>query len=262
MRDPFKIDGPTCISFSGGRTSAYMLHRVLESNGGLPAEAVVAFANTGKEDEATLRFVNECAIRWGIPISWVEYVPDSPGYVEVGFASASREGEPFDALITKKNYLPNAAERFCSHELKNKPIAKFTSLGDEETMIGVRYDESHRVPKMRARGLQIPLVDAKVAKGDVRAFWRAQPFDLELEERDGTTPLGNCDLCFLKGFDVLYGNVAQKPSRAVWWAKGEARIGATFHKSRPSYARMAEYAADQHDFIGHNEEAIACFCGD
>ena len=23
MTDPFRIDGPTCISFSGGRTSAY-----------------------------------------------------------------------------------------------------------------------------------------------------------------------------------------------------------------------------------------------
>src|SRR3546814_10444693 len=61
MHDPFKITQPTCISFSGGRTSAYMLWRVLQTNGGLPADTVVCFANTGKEVEATLRFVRDCA---------------------------------------------------------------------------------------------------------------------------------------------------------------------------------------------------------
>ena len=34
----FLIDSPTCISFSGGRTSAYMLHKVLESGGGATAK--------------------------------------------------------------------------------------------------------------------------------------------------------------------------------------------------------------------------------
>lgn len=53
MRDPFKIDQPTCISFSGGRTSVYMLWRVLQANAGLPADTVVCLANTGKEVEAT-----------------------------------------------------------------------------------------------------------------------------------------------------------------------------------------------------------------
>ena len=68
MRDPFKITGPTCISFSGGRTSAYMLWRVLQSNGGnLPDEAIVCFANTGKEDEATLRFVRDCGVNGKVP---------------------------------------------------------------------------------------------------------------------------------------------------------------------------------------------------
>jgi 3'-phosphoadenosine 5'-phosphosulfate sulfotransferase (PAPS reductase)/FAD synthetase len=66
--DPFRIDGPTCISFSGGRTSAYMLWRVLQSNNGLPQDAVVCFANTGKEDEATLRFVRDCGQQWNVPI--------------------------------------------------------------------------------------------------------------------------------------------------------------------------------------------------
>ncbi len=32
VRDPFAIDGPTSLSFSGGRTSGYMLRRTLDAN--------------------------------------------------------------------------------------------------------------------------------------------------------------------------------------------------------------------------------------
>ena len=111
--NPYRVNEPTVISFSGGRTSAFMLWNVLQSNNGkLPDEAIVCFANTGKEDEATLNFVNNCSINWNVPIVWLEFRDDDKKFAVVDFASASRNGEPFEQLILKKKYLPNPFARF------------------------------------------------------------------------------------------------------------------------------------------------------
>ena len=288
MSDPFKINSPTCISFSGGRTSAYMLWRVLQSNGGLPSDAVVCFANTGKEDEATLRFVRDCGERWGVPITWVEYRNDERGFAVVDFDTASRGGEPFEAIIRKRNYLPNPITRFCTSELKIRPMhkwlrANWQALGWNaqdlvwNQMIGIRADEHRRVAKIRARGhstettketMLMPLADAGVTVQDVDAFWSLQEFNLELPTYNGRTLAGNCDLCFLKPAQQVRTLIAEKPERAVWWARMEALSlaskpdGAVFRKDRPGYAKMAQFVAQQRDMFDPNEEAIACFCGD
>jgi len=276
MSDPFKINEPTCISFSGGRTSAYMLWRVLQSNGGLPQEAIVCFANTGKEDEATLRFVQDCAVNWGVPITWLEFRDTVKQYEIVDFDSASRDGEPFEALIRKRNYLPNPVTRFCTSELKIRPIGRYLlSLGMAETkteaenmsMIGMRADEQRRAAKIEDKS-RIPLVTAGITKEDVGVFWRSQPFDLGLPNNNGVTMHGNCDLCFLKGGAQILSLIAEKPERAVWWAKIEALAlaskpsGAVFRSDRPSYASMLQYSKEQTNLFDPNEEAIACFCGD
>jgi 3'-phosphoadenosine 5'-phosphosulfate sulfotransferase (PAPS reductase)/FAD synthetase len=277
MTNPFKITEPTCISFSGGRTSAYMLWRVLQANGGkLPAEAVVCFANTGKEDEATLQFVQRVSNEWVVPIVWLEFRDTDDRFEVVSFETASRNGEPFEALIRKRNYLPNPVTRFCTIDLKIRPIGRYLlSIGMAETkteaenmsMIGMRADEQRRAAKIADKS-RIPLVKAGITKQDVGDFWRAQPFDLELSNMNGVTMHGNCDLCFLKGGAQILSLVQEKPERAVWWAKMEALAlaskpsGAVFRSDRPSYAQMASFAADQKDMFDQNEEAIACFCGD
>jgi 3'-phosphoadenosine 5'-phosphosulfate sulfotransferase (PAPS reductase)/FAD synthetase len=281
--DPFRIDGPTCISFSGGRTSAYMLWRVLQSNGGLPQDAVVCFANTGKEDEATLRFVRDCALNWSVPIVWVEYRPD--GYAVVDFDTASRNGEPFEAIIRKRNYLPNPVTRFCTVELKIRAMHKhLRSLGWGEgdycwdQMVGIRADEPSRVARIRARPspettketMILPLADAGITVADVGAFWDQQSFTLELPTYKGKTLAGNCDLCFLKGAAQVQSLIAEKPERAIWWAKMEALAlalaskpdGAVFRKDRPSYAQMLAFTQAQADAFGYSaaeaDDAIEC----
>jgi 3'-phosphoadenosine 5'-phosphosulfate sulfotransferase (PAPS reductase)/FAD synthetase len=166
-------------------------------------------------------------------------------------------------MITKKNYLPNPVARFCTEELKVKTINRyFDSINFEpDTMVGVRADEPRRLPRLRARGLLVPLAQAGVTQAMVQKFWKDQTFDLELEFHDGVTAAGNCDLCFLKGSGQILSLIKAKPERAVWWANMEQKIDATFRSDRPSYAQMAKFAEQQMDMFS-DEEGIACFCGD
>lgn len=281
MNDPFKIDSPTCISFSGGRTSAYMLWRVLQSNGGLPPEAKVCFANTGKEEEATLRFVDRCSKEWNVPITWVEYQnaeETKDRFKVVSFETASRDGEPFEAIIRQRNYLPNPVARFCTVEMKVRAIHRYLkSVGWEEwdSMLGIRADEPRRLAKIGNQDYGkheekiAPLGGIGVTKETVGEFWRSQPFDLELPNNNGVTMHGNCDLCYLKGASQILSLIKEKPERAVWWAKMEALAlalasqpsGAKFRTDRPSYAQMAKFAEQQMDMFSE-DEGIACFCGD
>jgi 3'-phosphoadenosine 5'-phosphosulfate sulfotransferase (PAPS reductase)/FAD synthetase len=283
MSDPFKITGPTCISFSGGRTSAYMLWRVLQSYGGvLPDETIVHFANTGKEDEATLKFIQACSDNWNVPITWLEYQHEEPFFKVVDFQTASRNGEPFEDLIRNgsRKYLPNPMTRYCTVDLKIKVAQRYLfSIGwtEWDNLVGIRADEARRVAKIRAnpssgnKGITrfMPLAEAGITKETVGDFWRNQSFDLELPNINGVTYHGNCDLCFLKGGSQVLSLITEKPERAIWWVKMEALIenptianGGVFRADRPSYASMTQFASEQRDMFDPDEEAIACFCGD
>jgi len=140
------------ISFSGGRSSAYMTDRFLKE--GWKGDVVICFANTGKEAEETLDFVHACELHWQRKVNWLEYDAVSR-FREVDFATASRLGEPFSAIIDKRKYLPNVVSRFCTQELKVRVIKRFMmSLGYKHWInaIGIRYDEPARWSKTRAIG--------------------------------------------------------------------------------------------------------------
>lgn len=283
---PYKLSGTTVVSFSGGRTSAYMLRQVLDNNEDL-RDLVVTFANTGKEHPATLKFVQECAERWAVPIVWLEFRDNEAGFEVVDFATASRQGEPFEALIRKRKYLPNPVTRFCTIDLKIRIIHKYLrslALSTEEApvdmMTGIRADEPRRVAKIRHRKstseskwakMVMPLADAGVGVQDVADFWANQPFDLMLPTINGRTLEGNCDLCFLKGAKQVYSIIASDRPKAEWWARMESSVvssgkftgdGARFRSDRPSYQQMLDYSDTQFDMFADHDESIACFCSD
>lgn len=295
--DPFKLEGPAVVSFSGGRTSGYMLWRILEAHGGtLPDNVKVIFCNTGKERPETLDFVERCSQRWGVPIVWLEYrhledgtIPDGRTpprktggrhtYVVVDFATASRKGEPFEAIIRARNMLPNVMARFCTVEMKIRTSNRYLkSLGwsaGYTNAIGLRADEPQRVARLKNTNRHnreepvAPLAAAGCTIEDVAAFWSSHSFDLELKQHEG-----NCDLCFLKGQGKIQRILKERPDLADWWIRqeaeavrrGEMRIPSTafFRKDRPRYAVQLELAqrATLFDEFEDDELSIACHCTD
>jgi hypothetical protein len=276
--DPFKLSEPSCISFSGGRTSAYMLWRFIDANDGLPDDCIVTFANTGKEAEETLEFVRDCGKYWDVPIVWLEYLwaeKTKDRFKVVDFDTAARDGEPFEALIHAKKYLPNPVARFCTIELKIRTIANYLwsighvekrSHGENMAIVGIRADEQRRAAKIEPH--RRPLVAAGVTKETVSQFWAEQPFDLRLPNVNGVTPHGNCDLCYLKGANLIESLILEEPRRADWWARMERECpatqqsGARWRNDRPTYGEMQIIAREQGQLDLAGDETIPCFCGD
>jgi 3'-phosphoadenosine 5'-phosphosulfate sulfotransferase (PAPS reductase)/FAD synthetase len=285
-RDPYRIEGPAQVCFSGGRTSGYMLYRILEANNGLPPDCFVTFENTGKEREETLVFVRECARRWNVPVYWLEWAGFIEGrpqrffrYRIVTFETASRDGEPFKQLTQAVKMIPNPVARICTLNLKVRTGAAFMrdqGFDEWDCVFGIRSDEPSRVARLldpnrdTSAGVPLlPLARAQVTKADVLAFWRSQPFDLALDPR---LDLGNCDLCFLKGRNQLVRALVAEPRLADWWIDREVERGATFRIDRPDYTnlrREALFYAKQIplDFASQSEDVdetslADCVCGD
>ena len=249
------------ISNSGGKTSGFMTWREIQK--GLSPDTFIVFANTGKEREETLEFLHDQEINWGIKIWWIERDVVTK-WREVNFETASRNGEPFEQLITKKNYLPNVVTRYCTSELKIRVMRDFMrSQGFNEwtNMVGIRYDEQHRAANAKAQEYkqrwtnEYPLLRDKITKQEVNDFWEKQSFNLNLKPHEG-----NCDLCFLKGRDKLVNIIRDDPPRAKWWIEMEKSVGGTFRKNVPVDFLVKLSQQKQLDLF--NEPTVGCFCGD
>jgi 3'-phosphoadenosine 5'-phosphosulfate sulfotransferase (PAPS reductase)/FAD synthetase len=258
----FRFDGPAVISFSGGRTSAYLLWCILQAYGGvLPDDVVVVFANTGMERPETLRFVQDCASHWGVHIHWLEYRgrsgPSETRFEVVGQNGASMDGSPFRQLIVDRSFTPNSNMRFCTEDMKVNVIMHFVlaTYGWETwaNVVGLRYDEGRRVLKQIAKNddgstiwkTAMPLSKAKITKRDVMEFWAGQDFDLQLKGSQG-----NCTLCFLKGRNTLVHLIRANPELADWWIEMEEIVGKGSFSSRFTYRDLKREATSQPLFPG------------
>ena len=194
------------VSFSGGETSAYLAKWLIDNKKN-EYEMVFVFANTGDEEEETLKFIDVCAKKWGIEIVWVEAVVHHNERVAsthkvVNFKTAARDREPFREVV-KKYGIPNQNFLHCNREMKLNPIKSYIkSIGwkNYKTAIGIRIDEVDRVNKHRKKlGLIYPFISEKpTTKQEVSYWWSNQDFRLKLKSYKT-----NCRTCWKKSDKVL-----------------------------------------------------------
>lgn len=207
------------ISFSGGKTSAYMTFMLLSYFRKYEPWRVVhvTFCNTGKEHEETLKFVERCDKEFNFGVVWMEAVVDPERgkgirHRIVTFETASRLGEPFEAYIAKYG-IPNAAFKQCNSRLKTEVMDDYRrsiglKKGTFSTAVGIRADEMDRVSMtgMVTMNLFYPCVDAGVTKEDVRNWWSRQTFNLNIPEH-----YGNCETCWKKSHRKLLTIARENP---------------------------------------------------
>jgi hypothetical protein len=202
------------ISFSGGETSAFMAHWLLQ-NFSDEYELKTVFANTGEEMEETLEFVDKCDRAFGLNVTWVEAAVQEYGKGTranvVNFDSASRKGEPFEAVIEKYG-IPSQGFPHCSRELKANPIHAYgASIGWKDCVhfVGIRADEVDRMsPKASSQNLEYPLIDIGITKQDINRFWSHQDFRLPIQGFEG-----NCKSCWKKSKRKLLTIAQSNPER-------------------------------------------------
>jgi len=180
-------------------------------------EINVTFANTGQEREETLEFVDQCDKHFGFGVVWLEGVVHhgerkGSTHKVVDYATASRDGKPFEEYI-KKYGIPNRAFPQCTRELKTNPMKSYRdsigwTAGTFHTAIGIRADEIDRMNENAGKlGIVYPLVSwCPMTKPDINAFWAKQPFRLKLKGYEG-----NCAWCWKKTLRKHLTLMAERP---------------------------------------------------
>jgi len=217
------------ISFSGGRTSAYLVH-LFKSD----PNAHFVFMDTGAEHPATYQFVKDIVKHWKINLVCLRTVVDPKkgkgcGYKVIQLDDLKQDLQPWKDML-KKYGSPYYNTPFCTARMKTEPFEKYcaeTFGKNFERWIGIRFDEPNRLPIEVLEKLDLPIHnDAKHQKEGFRYlaeicefekdavldWWEQQPFDLAITEH-----LGNCVFCIKKGLNKVALAAKDEPEMAVKW---------------------------------------------
>lgn len=232
------------INFSGGRTSAYMTKKLMDSYSD-QYDFIVLFANTGQEHPKTLKFIDDCDRNFGFKTIWLEAVVDpekgkATKHKIVNYQNCwkwdthltSKEMGPFEQVIAKYGIPNMGARNVCNRDLKLQVIRSFRKTVEDYktalTGIGIRADEPTRLESKKdtrweKENIVYPLAHwFQRDKQDVNDFWEDQDFNLEIEEYEG-----NCLTCWKKSLRKHLTIAKENPQYFDFFKKMEAKYPRT-----------------------------------
>lgn len=181
------------VSFSGGRTSAYLCYLMKDMHGD---DVDFVYMDTGAEHPKTYEFIRRVNNELGLNLTCLRTNFSSPlgagnDFTVVGIDSISPDLKPFSEMMAKYG-TPYIGGMFCTDRMKLVPYTKYCNekygKGNYETWLGIRSDEPKRLSAKK--GIRYLAEISDFEKQDVLDFWKRMPFDLEIDEWNG-----NCVFC-------------------------------------------------------------------
>lgn len=203
------------VSFSGGRTSAYLVH-LMEQRRIAGEEVYYTFMDTGAEHPKTYEFIRSVASSWNIPLVClrVEINPalgEANSYRIVDINDIGPDLQPWRDISSKYG-TPYFGGPLCTRAMKTEVFQRYCTdqFGKDgyHTWLGIRADEPKRL-KERERVNYLADI-SPFEKEDILEWWKSQPFDLQIPEH-----LGNCVFCIKKGLNKIALAARDEPELAA-----------------------------------------------
>lgn len=183
------------VSFSGGRTSAYLVH-LMEQKRKDGEDVHYVFMDTGAEHPKTYEFVRNIINVWSVPVTCLRLkinpeLGNGNSFTVVSADEIVCDLKPWKDMLSKYG-VPYTGGMFCTDRMKLGPFKKYCDekfgRGNYETWLGIRADEQRRLK--RKDGISYLADISDFEKQDVLNWWSEQDFDLNIDEW-----LGNCVFC-------------------------------------------------------------------
>lgn len=198
-------------SFSGGRSSAYMVYQLMHTH----PDTDFIFMDTGAEHPKTYEFIKNIVEHWGIKLTCLRVVVNpelgqANSYREIKLAELTQDLQPFRDICYKYG-TPYVLGAFCTRAMKLEPFTRYCNekygKNNYQTWLGIRADEPKRLKPKDGYKYLADISDFD--KQDIINWWKRQPFDLEIPEH-----LGNCVFCVKKGVNKIALAARDEPKMA------------------------------------------------